>query len=211
MTATLLYEDDALIAVDKPVGTSTIRERDPSVACVHVELEQSRGERLFVVHRLDKEVSGVVVFARTPAAHRALSMAFEAREVEKRYASVVHGQLDGDRTVTLSLREFGSGRVGADAVRGKPSETRVSVVERAATVTLIEARPVTGRRHQIRAHLYAIGHPIVGDKRYGDGALAAAEPRLFLHARELSVPHPATGARLTLSSVVPPMFRERLR
>ncbi len=210
MIATL-FEDAALVAVDKPIGTATIRERDPSVTCLHVELEEARGERLFVVHRLDKEVSGVVIFARTAAAHRALSMAFEAREVDKRYAAIVHGPLERDRAITLSLREFGSGRVGVDAVRGKPSETRVEVLERGVDVTRLDATPFTGRRHQLRAHLYAIGHPIVGDVRYGDKARATAEPRLFLHARELSVPHPTTGLRLTLNSVVPAAFGARMR
>lgn len=208
---TTLFEDEAVVAIDKPIGVATIRERDPSIACVHGELERARGERLFVVHRLDKEVSGVVVFARTAAAHRALSMAFEARQVGKRYAAIVHGVLEQDRSITLSLREFGSGRVGVDAVRGKPSETRVEVFARGADVTRVDARPLTGRRHQLRAHLYAIGHPIVGDRRYGDGARAAGEPRLFLHARELSVPHPTTQLRLTLTSAVPAEFGERVR
>ncbi|MCC6645864.1 MAG: RluA family pseudouridine synthase [Polyangiaceae bacterium] len=211
MSARLLYEDDAVIAVDKPAGTASIRERDVSAPCLHVELERARGERLFVVHRLDKEVSGVILFARTAAAHRALSMSFEAREVDKRYHAIVDGALEGERAVTLSLREFGSGRVGADALRGKPCETRVSLVAQGGGVSLVDAQPITGRRHQIRAHLYAIGHPILGDRRYGDGARAATEPRLFLHARELSVPHPTTRERLKVSCAAPEAFSERLR
>ncbi len=182
-----LFEDEAILAVNKPEGIASIPERDLSVPSVRRVLEEERGASLFVVHRLDKEVSGVLLFAKTPAAHRELSLAFEQRRVDKRYVAVMHGRVErDDLVIDAPLREYGSGRMGVDP-RGKASLTRVVVLERAERCTLVEVRPETGRRHQIRAHLYAEGHPLVGDTRYGD-APSPDEPRLMLHAFRLGLP-----------------------
>lgn len=140
-----------------------------------------------VVHRLDREVSGVVIFARNAAAHRRLNIEFEERRVTKTYLAAVAGVPEEEKgTVDAPLREFGSGRVGVDAERGKPSLTRWRVVERAAAATLVEVRPETGRRHQIRAHFYHLGHPVLGDARYGSPESASLCRRLMLHALEIS-------------------------
>jgi RluA family pseudouridine synthase len=182
-----LFENEAILVVNKPEGIASIPERDLSIPSVRRTLEEERGASVFVVHRLDKEVSGALLFARTASAHRELSLAFEQRRVDKRYVAVVRGRVERDELVIdAPLREYGSGRMGVDP-RGKPSLTRVAVLERAPRHTLVEVRPETGRRHQIRAHLYAEGHPLVGDTRYGD-APGPDETRLMLHAFRLGWP-----------------------
>ncbi|MFO0746078.1 MAG: RNA pseudouridine synthase [Myxococcota bacterium] len=203
LTPRVLYVDERIVAVDKPVGIAAIPERDLAVPSVQRALEAARGERLWVVHRLDKEVSGLLVFARTAEAHRHLSLAFERRQVDKAYLALLVGLAAGDpgQTFTIAhpIHEFGSGRMGVDP-RGKPSTTHWQALAHAAADssservgaghTLVLARPATGRRHQLRVHFYAVGHPIAGDPRYGDHAAQAAYPRLMLHARSLVLPMP---------------------
>ncbi len=155
-------------------------------------LEAERGEKLFVVHRLDKEVSGLLLFARDAATHRTLSMAFEHRRVHKTYLGLAHGLLRGDTTIDKPIAEFGSGRMGVDERRGKPSRTEARVLERYQKQTLVEAHPITGRRHQLRVHFYAIGHALCGDPRYGDLTEQAKWPRLMLHAIRLVLPDNVT-------------------
>jgi tRNA pseudouridine32 synthase / 23S rRNA pseudouridine746 synthase len=211
---TLLHADGALLAADKPAGLATIPERDPSADCLVARLRAEHGP-LLVVHRLDKDASGVVVFARTPAAHRALCMQFEARTVSKSYVALVHGEVAGEAgRIEAPLRSFGSGRTGVDHAAGKPSTTTWRVLERRPGLTLLELQPLTGRRHQLRAHLHALGHPIAGDTRYGnacsrDGRGAAAFPRLMLHARLLTLDHPVSGERLVLRAEPPEELRAR--
>lgn len=190
LAARVVHEDDRVVVVDKPVGLASIPERDLAVPSAQTHLEAARGERLFVVHRLDKEVSGLLAFARTAEAHRALSMAFERREVDKVYAALLVGLLaDARGTIDLPVHQFGSGRMGVDP-RGKPSKTAWEAVARGLGHTLVDARPLTGRRHQLRVHFYAVGHPIAGDPRYGDPTAQRAYPRLMLHARRLVLPWP---------------------
>lgn len=180
--ALVIREEVDWIAVAKPEGLDTIPAEGRS-GCLLSLVSELRKERLYVVHRLDREVSGVILFARNPAAHRRLNGEFEERRIHKTYLAVVAGSPSAEEgTIDAPLREFGSGRVGVDPERGKPCVTRWRVRERAPGATLLEVRPETGRRHQIRAHLYHIGHPILGDARYGDAATAAACRRLMLHA-----------------------------
>jgi RluA family pseudouridine synthase len=204
----VLYEDAHLVAVDKPEGLSSIPERDLSVPSAQKLLEAERDEKLFVVHRLDKEVSGLLVFARDAETHRALSIAFEQRLVHKTYLALAHGTIAADRgLIDEPIAEFGSGRMGVHAIKGKPSETEWKVIERFRDTTLVEAHPRTGRRHQIRVHLYAIGHPLVGDPRYGDKP--AAGERLMLHGRSLSVT--LAGEKLELACEPPESFQRVVR
>jgi RluA family pseudouridine synthase len=209
-TPDLLHEDDDLIAVHKPEGLASIPERDLAIPSAQRLLEALRGERLWVVHRLDKEVSGALLFARNAAAHRSLSLSFERREVEKVYTLLVHGDLPpGEGVIDRPIAQFGSGRMGIDERRGKSSLTRYRALRGAGGYTLVEARPLTGRRHQLRVHFYSLGHPVVGDLRYGDRAKQSTFPRLMLHASRLSVPHPS-GARLSVEAPLPPTFAEFL-
>jgi len=158
------------------------------------------------VHRLDKEVSGVMLYALHPEAHRFLNNAFEKREVHKTYQALVHGVLVEDQGVIMRpIREFGSGRMGVDDLKGKPSETWFTVIKRTDRFTLVELSPQTGRRHQLRVHLYSIGHPIVGDTRYGEKALQQGFPRLMLTSTGIDLTLPS-GKRLLIKNVIPSDF-----
>lgn len=200
MSLTVLFRDDDVVAIDKPVGLASIPERDLTVPSAQRTLEAETGERLFVVHRLDKEVSGLLVFARNAKAHRELSMAFERRTAKKVYRAVLRGETPWDELVVDEpIREFGSGRMGVDP-RGKPSRTQFVVLARGEGRTFVRALPHTGRRHQIRVHAYAAGFPLVGDPRYGPKDPEA--PRLLLHGEGLSVD--LFGRRVDLEAPVPP-------
>lgn len=187
MSSSLIHRlEPTWLAASKPVGIAAIPERSGDADCLQARLERETGGRLWVVHRLDKEVSGLILFARTAPAHRHLSMAFEHHKVDKAYQAGVHGEVVGEEgKIDLALREFGSGRTAPDPVNGKPCLTLWKVLERRPGKTLCEVNPRTGRRHQIRAHFYALGHPLIGDPRYGVRADQAAFPRLLLHAWRL--------------------------
>ena len=159
--------------------------------------------KIWVVHRLDAATSGVLVFAKDMAAHKRLSGAFEGRTAKKTYLAAVLGALE-DGHSDAPLKTFGSGRVGPSP-EGKPSETSWRVLERLREATLLEVSPKTGRRHQIRVHLNAVGHPVLGDRRYGRARPVGGEPRLMLHAWKLELPG-ADGAPLKLSAPPPPDF-----
>ena len=202
----LLYEDDDILAVTKPEGLATIPERRPTGDSLVERLAEQLAIRLYVVHRLDKEVSGVVLLAKHAAAHRWLNDQFSARAVEKTYIALAHGRVGPDRgVIDLPLRQFGSGRMGIDHRRGKPSISRFAVMRRTAAFTLLEIAPVTGRRHQIRVHLYASGHPIVGDRRYGDVARQRPFARLMLHARQVTCRLPG-GGTVCIDAPPPPSY-----
>ena len=196
----ILHEDAHVLAVDKPAGLPVIPGRDGGPSLI-AALREARGEELLVVHRLDAGTSGVVLFARDPEAHRALSRAFEGREVEKRYLALVAGLPAWDATVVeVPLHEARRGKMRPAApgeAGAKPSRTELRVVERFAAQALVEARPRTGRHHQIRVHLKAVGHPLAFDPQYGPKApLAAGGARLArtpLHAASIEAPHPAGG------------------
>jgi len=201
----VLFEDNDFLAVHKPENIASIPERLSGRDSIVHMLRQSRGERLFVVHRLDKEVSGVLVFARNSGAHKYLNDKFSSREVRKSYLAVVHGLIPGEGgSVNRPLRQFGSGRMGVDD-RGKPAETSFDVEERLGRYTVVMAYPHTGRRHQLRVHFYSIGHPVVGDVRYGDRALQKKFPRLMLHALTISFVLPS-GERIKIHADPPTSF-----
>jgi RluA family pseudouridine synthase len=208
----ILYRDDDCVAVLKPCGVAAVPERSGDVACLSALLGEEVGRRVLPVHRLDKEVGGVILYAFTPEAHRFLNLAFERREVSKTYLAVVHGVLLPETgVIDRALREFGSGRMGVDGERGKPSLTRYEVMQTRAAYSLVRLHPETGRRHQLRVHLYSLGHPIAGDRRYGSAEQrGGGHPRLMLAATGLALRLPA-GGRLELSDIVPLDFSEALR
>lgn len=194
----LLFDKENIVAVCKPAGLATIPESDVALPCLQGEVGRRLGVRLYAVHRLDKEASGVVLFARDAEAHRYLNGLFERREVEKYYVVVVHGMVAEDcGVIDARLREFGSGRVGV-ASDGKPARTDFRVLARSpGGYSLVLAHPATGRKHQLRAHFYSRGHALVGDLRYGDRAKQTVFPRLMLHAVELGFRLPSgRGARI---------------
>lgn len=204
----ILYEDDNILAVNKPEGLVAVPDRRGEGQSLIEMLSTQRAEKLFIVHRIDRETSGVIVFARNAEAHRQLNRQFETRSVEKVYLALVHGVIADDQgEIDRPIRQFGSGRMGIDDRNGKPSLTEFRVHRRLSAFTLIEARPHTGRRHQIRVHLYSLGHPIVGDPLYGDKNLQGSYPRLMLHAHRLTLDLPS-GKRLTIEAPVPESFNE---
>lgn len=213
---TFLYEDADLAIVDKAPGVAVIPA--PAIApaqCLRDRVAAALGAPVWVVHRLDRDTSGVVVFARSAAAHRALSMAFEARRVEKRYLALTLGvPVPASGSITVALHEARRGKA-RPATPGEPGArealTGYEVTRTwhagARAVSLATLTPRTGRHHQIRVHLRAIGTPIAGDPLYG-GALAASFadlplPRLALHAASIDVPHPSGGRRVSATAPWP--------
>ena len=201
----VLWADEALVAVHKPAGMLSVPGRgDDKQDCASVRVQQQYPDAL-IVHRLDMATSGILLMARGVDAQRRLGIAFARREVHKRYVAVVHGRvmpMRGEIDLPLIADWPQRPRQKVDPVLGKPSLTRYRCLghDAAADTTRLDLEPVTGRSHQLRVHLLAIGHPIVGDALYGD---AAGSDRLMLHASELSVPHPSDGRMLCLRSEAP--------
>jgi 23S rRNA pseudouridine1911/1915/1917 synthase len=211
---TIVHEDDDVIVVVKGSGLLTIateRERErTAVACLfrYVRRRHPRA-RVFVVHRLDKLASGLLVFARTPHAKQALQAQFEAHTALRVYVAVVEGKLPAREGVLRSrLVETPGGlvRETRSPSRGRLAVTRWRVLREGSRFSTLEIRLETGRRNQIRVHLAGFGHPIVGDAAYG----SRIDPigRLVLHARTLGFDHPRTDERLRFESPVPRAFRD---
>lgn len=215
--ADFLFEDAAVLLVGKPAGVpvhaTLAAERDHFVAMVARYLTARDGGvgYLALVHRLDVDTSGVVCFARTSGASASLGRAFEAGAATKVYWALVRrpDQLpEHSFRVRNYLREVRGGQPPVRAVRagGALALTEVRIVAAGPRTVAVEARPHTGRRHQIRVHLADAGLPILGDATYGGAALGDLAPRVMLHARSLTVPHPDDGRPLTVTSPLPPDF-----
>ena len=214
----VLYEDDDLLAIDKPAGMVVhpapgARRGTLVHALAHRLGATAPGdpERAGIVHRLDRDTSGVLLVARTREALEGLARQFRERTIEKRYLAVVRGRLGRatgrvDRPIGRHPRE--RKRMSVHARRGRPATTTWSVVEELAGATVVRLRPETGRTHQLRVHLAALGHPIVGDRVYGrarrEGGTTVPFPRQALHAEEIRFVHPRTGISLTVRSPLPP-------
>ncbi len=208
----ILYSDDALIAVAKPAGMAAVpggwEDDSPSLK---ESLEAEYGQ-LWIVHRLDKVTSGVIVFARTAEAHRSLSQSFETHSTRKTYVAIVCGCPQWkDYTCRLPLLvDVGHRhRTAINKARGREALTRFQVQERFAAHALMEASPETGRTHQIRAHISALGFPILADTLYG-AEISDLIGRPALHARSLVLEHPISGRQLTLSAPLPRDFLDAL-
>jgi tRNA pseudouridine32 synthase/23S rRNA pseudouridine746 synthase len=214
----VLHEDESVLAIDKPAGRLVIPGRGTDERSLREELEEEHGP-LWVVHRLDRGTSGVVLFARSASAHRALNLAFDRGEPRKRYLALVRGEPPPERRIDLAIAPARRGRMRparpGDA-RGKPSVTVVRLLEQlparrwaGGPLALVEALPETGRTHQIRVHLAAVGLPLAVDPDYGGAeplAGPAGEPLLSrtpLHAARLEVPHPSRGGTLVVEAPLP--------
>ncbi|WP_050930374.1 RluA family pseudouridine synthase [Aestuariivita boseongensis] len=194
----LLYEDAHLIAVNKPAGLLSVPGRGDHLRdCLLTRLQAAFPDAL-LVHRLDRDTSGVMVFALTPHAQRSLSKEFELRKAKKTYVARVWGRLTPTTgTVDLPLIVDWPNRPKqmVDHENGKPAVTDWKVVKDSETETRVRLFPRTGRSHQLRVHMLALGHPILGDPLYATGE-AKAHPRLMLHSEELRISHPESGKGL---------------
>ncbi|MEK7728444.1 MAG: RluA family pseudouridine synthase [candidate division KSB1 bacterium] len=228
----ILHDEEALLVLNKPAGLPVIPERyHPEWPCLQSIANAQLGSRVFVVHRIDMETSGVVLFAKNAETHRELCRQFAAHEVEKTYWALVQGEVEKDeQTIALPLSPHLQ-KPGVTIVnkKGKPALTHCRVLERFRGYTWVEVKPQTGRQHQIRVHLKALGHPLLVDAMYANTEAfflsslksnyrrkaGEAEPpligRLTLHAQQLSLVLPQSQARLTFTAPVPKDFKSTLQ
>lgn len=205
-----VYEDADLLVLQKPPGLLCVPGRGPDKQDCLSARAQQRWPGALIVHRLDQATSGLVLMARHIDAQRRLSHAFAERQVHKRYQAVVQGLMGATgednawNEIDLPIAADWERRPLRiiDAAAGKPSLTRWRALSQdpGAQTTRVELEPVTGRTHQLRVHLAAVGHAILGDALYADATTHAQSPRLLLHACHLDFTHPATGERITLHS-----------
>ncbi|RTL49475.1 MAG: 23S rRNA pseudouridine(1911/1915/1917) synthase RluD [Rhodocyclaceae bacterium] len=220
LTFPIVFEDGQILVVDKPAGlvvhpgngnwSGTLQNgllhHDPALAAL---------PRAGIVHRLDKDTSGLMVVAKTLEAQTHLVRQLQARTVKRHYLALVLGQLTGQGLVDQPLGRHPTQRTKMAVVRnGREAHTHYAVEERFPTCTLVECRLDTGRTHQIRVHMAHLGHPLVGDPVYGrrksGSPLLDAFPRQALHARQLGLIHPATGAAMVWESPLPDDFDQLL-
>lgn len=232
-TLSILIQDDWLLAVDKPAGVKAVPGRGSAPTVAELLLRAgavAELDDLRIVHRLDVGTSGVMVLAKTPAAQQALSELWARRKVDKVYLALVRGYVAADGEIDRPLLvDRDRQRVVPDDRRGKPAITRYRILERVAGHTLLECRPLTGRLHQIRVHLAALGHPLGVDPQYGACEaifLSRYKPgyrpsrrheerpliaRLTLHAASVSFDHPGGTGPLTVSAPLPKDFRAAIQ
>jgi RluA family pseudouridine synthase len=184
VTLALLLQRGELVAVDKPAGLNVIPGRDGKGPNARELLQAQLKRAVWVVHRLDRDTSGVLLFALDAATHRSVSMAFEAGEVKKRYLALVEGRVEGPLDLQFPLESGRKGRMRVGP-NGKASRTLVEPLERFEHATLVAAEPLTGRTHQIRVHLSHAGHPLLFDHQYRHTEQSALIARTPLHAARL--------------------------
>ena len=206
---TVIHEDEHLVVIDKSSGMivhpGAGRQTNTLANALLYRFPEIEGvgpkEKPGIVHRLDKETSGVILVARTKMAFQELQRQFKAREVEKLYIGLVWGKMpqeEGKITWAIGRHTKHGERMSVKTNKPRVAETRYRVKKPLGEFTLLEIRPITGRTHQIRVHLAASGHPVVGDSRYGRKKVASGCPHLFLHAHRLTVTHPSSGERVSL-------------
>jgi tRNA pseudouridine32 synthase/23S rRNA pseudouridine746 synthase len=203
----IIYQDDYLIAVSKPAGLLSVPGRGEDKADSLSTRVHKKYPDILVAHRLDRDTSGLLLFPRGAKIHRQISLMFEQRAMQKSYVAVVMGKLalaQGEISLPLMVDWPNRPRHMVDALNGKPAQTRYKVLEYDASsnTSRVSLEPVTGRTHQLRVHMQALGHPIVGDTLY-DGNADGKAPRLLLHALTLDFVHPQTGEKLALISPLP--------
>jgi 23S rRNA pseudouridine1911/1915/1917 synthase len=215
----IIYEDDDIIVVDKPAGLSVHPgPGHPDKTLVNAVLgyapNVSGGEegRPGIVHRLDKDTSGIIIIARHPKAHLYLVKQFKSREVKKTYIALVRGRLSPETGFIEAPigrdRRHRKKMAIAGIKNGREARTGYRVKEYINEFTLLEVMPETGRTHQIRVHLAAIGHPILGDSTYGTGS--GVLPRQFLHASKIEFRLPSSGKEVAFETPLPPDLEEAL-
>lgn len=208
----LIFEDSALLVFNKPSGLLSVPGKGPEKAdCLRTRVQQVYPEAL-TVHRLDMSTSGILLMARSAALHRTLSIAFQDREVKKRYVAVVDGNVLESPSQVWQLidQPIATDWVNRplqkiDLIEGKASQTNYKIFsyDAATDTTRLELAPITGRTHQLRVHLQSLGHPILGDHLYASPEVMAKSARLLLHASQLTFTHPVTGEVLDLHCDAP--------
>ena len=210
----IIHEDRDILVVDKPPGLLTMgTDKEKSRTAYFILTDYVRRgcvksrNRIFIVHRLDRDTSGILIFAKSWEAK--LYLQGQWKETKKKYLAVVHGKCEkSSDTITTYLVENKAHRVYStpDAAKGKLSHTAYKVLKQVRDLALLEVDLLTGRKHQIRVHLADIGHPVVGDKKYGNEN--QAHKRLALHARSISFRHPSSGEQMTFETKVPEYFNK---
>jgi len=204
----LVYADDALVVVNKPEGLLSVPGRGPGKEDCLVARVRVRFPDALIVHRLDRDTSGLLVLGRGAEMQSRLSIAFQKRQVDKRYVAVVDGcpaAAEGEVNLPLIVDWPNRPRQKVDFDEGRPSLTRYRVIacDAATGTARVRLEPVTGRSHQLRVHMLSLGHPIVGDTLYATPAALAKAPRLCLHAAWLAFDHPVDGRPLEFASEPP--------
>ncbi|MCI0692043.1 RluA family pseudouridine synthase [candidate division KSB1 bacterium] len=210
----ILYEDEHLLVINKKANLLTIATEKEKEATVYAYLSayvktQQPDNKIFIVHRLDKKASGILVFARSEEVKRKLQAQFEKYDIERRYIAIVEGRVkDESGTAQNYLAENRAYKVYVtdDKQTGKLAITNYRVEKRTAGYTWLEITTQTGRKHQIRVHLAGLGHPVIGDKEYGSKKNPLQ--RLGLHACRLGFVHPVSGKKMTFEVDAPPAFRK---
>jgi tRNA pseudouridine32 synthase/23S rRNA pseudouridine746 synthase len=200
-----IYNDDHIIIVDKPANMLSVPGKTPEKQDCLIHRVQQHFPEALIVHRLDFSTSGLMVIARNPESHRELSRQFQYRETEKTYIAKVYGHLEeesGEVNAPLRCDLERRPLQIIDHQHGKAAQTFWRILEWYENSCSLELIPVTGRTHQIRVHMQALGHPILGDELYGHVAAFALADRLFLHARKLTITHPTDNNRLTFLSTI---------
>jgi tRNA pseudouridine32 synthase / 23S rRNA pseudouridine746 synthase len=206
MSLRIVYTDEWLIVLDKPSGLLAVPGLGPENQDNLAGQVQQLYPGALVVHRLDRDTSGLIIFARDPATQRHLSRQFHDRLVEKTYFAVVHGCMRDDvGRIELPLRKDFQRppRHRVDRTHGRAAVTEWRVLERYADRARVELTPLTGRSHQLRVHMQQIGHPILGDKLYAAAEVVALAGRLLLHAARLSLKHPSSETPMSVTVECP--------
>ncbi len=201
----VLHADHELLFVNKPAGLLSVPGKGPELADCLIERLRVAFPEVLLVHRLDRDTSGVMVFALTPHAQRHLGLQFEKRQTRKQYLALVAGDLrpdTGQVDLPLAVDWPNRPRQMVCHETGRPAQTDWKVLRRKGGHTRVRLSPLTGRSHQLRVHMLALGHPILGDPLYAEGA-ARDHPRLMLHAQSLRLRHPDGGRGITISAPCP--------
>lgn len=208
----IVYEDEAIIVIDKRNGllsVGTDKERTKTAFYLlseHVKKEDPRN-RIFIIHRLDRETSGLMMFAKSEEVQSAMQRDWNRMVRDRRYVAVVEGRMpDAEGVIDAALSENKNFKVYVDPESGERAVTRYSVMAEGAEYSLVELMLETGKKNQIRAHLEHVGHPVSGDRKYGAGISPAG--RVCLHARVLNIIHPVTGEEMDFSTHVPMLFEQ---
>ena len=202
----VIYRDAHILILDKPSGLLAV----PGKPEAHDDCLEERARKFYrgamTVHRLDRDTSGVVVMGMTRKAHANLSMQFEKRQTKKTYIARVWGNVEGENghiDLPLGVDWKNRPKQIIDYENGKSAQTDWEVIAREDSITRVRLAPATGRSHQLRVHMLSLGHPIVGDVFYAEGAALEAAPRLHLHAESLTFTHPDSGVQCSFTAPCP--------